>query len=774
MSGQELIQHHNIHSGHIHKITNWRFPDTATRLSTENQFVGADVDKVCYDIETELYYILQSINTSTGEPNWKEIPSSITDVGEANTASSVGGGVSIVAGKLGVDLQFKSLFANGASFAVTSESITIDVEPGATGWGDIFGSISSQTDLWTILLAKADLDEVALVDHTHALATGSIAGFLSAAGFTKLDGLETNATHSGDVVGSTVLTIQPQAVTYAKIQLVTAGSKLLGRGDSGTGEVEEITLGSGLTMTGTVLSMSTAGIGDMLKSTYDVAGNGVVDNSELLEGNTSAYHLARANHTGSQLSTTISDFTEAAQDAVFASFVNGTNITITYNDVANTITISSTSFEPILAAGTAGQYYRGDKTWQTLNSTAVGLANVDNTSDIVKNAAAVTLTNKTIDGGANTLQNIPQGAVLLDADLLAIAALASAADKLPYAIGAQTWALTTFTAFARTLLDDVAASDSRTTLGLGSIATQNSNSVAVTGGTVDNTTLGATTPTTAKVTSLDVSLDLNFSGASKLIKGDFSSASNLRTSFQTNVANGVTQVAALPLGSGTTGGYIGYNAADPLNAAFALIRCTSAAMQLTAGANGTGVQLPISIITNSTSAIDISTAQNVGFGVASPNTDCKLQVSNGIKVGNAANSVTTVFDWYEEGTFTPTIIGIGAAGVGTYTKQVGTYQRRGNRVDFQITLGWSAHTGTGQIVATGLPFTAVGTTNDLATCSIFTDGMVYTAGKTLQTILQPSAVGIRITERNPVLGANDAHNVDATCTTLSLTGSYEV
>ena len=48
--------------------------------------------------------------------------------------------------------------------------------------------------------------------------------------------------------------------------------------------------------------------------------------------------------------------------------------------------------ENTITAGTTSQYYRGDKSWQTLDKTAVGLSNIDNTTDAGKPISTATQT----------------------------------------------------------------------------------------------------------------------------------------------------------------------------------------------------------------------------------------------------------------------------------------------------------------------------------------------------------------------------------------------
>lgn len=59
-----------------------------------------------------------------------------------------------------------------------------------------------------------------------------------------------------------------------------------------------------------------------------------------------------------------------------------------------------------------------------------------------------------------------------DASLVSLATLATAADKIAYTTAADTWAETAITTFGRSLIDDAAASDARTTLGLGTAAVE--------------------------------------------------------------------------------------------------------------------------------------------------------------------------------------------------------------------------------------------------------------------------------------------------------------
>jgi phage-related tail fiber protein len=76
----------------------------------------------------------------------------------------------------------------------------------------------------------------------------------------------------------------------------------------------------------------------------------------------------------------------------------------------------------------------------------------------------------------------------LSAALSSVGGLTPQADRIAYYTGASTAALATLTTFGRSLIDDADAAAGRTTLGLGSMATQNANNVAITGGSITGIT----------------------------------------------------------------------------------------------------------------------------------------------------------------------------------------------------------------------------------------------------------------------------------------------
>jgi len=74
---------------------------------------------------------------------------------------------------------------------------------------------------------------------------------------------------------------------------------------------------------------------------------------------------------------------------------------------------------------------------------------------------------------------------------------------------------------------------------------------------------------------------------------------------------------------------------------------------------------------------------------------------------NGDTAAANALDDYEEGTFTPTIIGTATAGTATYTGQIGKYTKVGNLVTCSIYLNYSGGTGAGNLRIAGLPFTVV-------------------------------------------------------------------
>lgn len=167
---------------------------------------------------------------------------------------------------------------------------------------------------------------------------------------------------------------------------------------------------------------STAGgSGDMTKAVYDIDADDAVD--------------IGAGGTGAKTATTARSNLSAAQ--------SGAN-----SDITSLAGLSTPL--PVGEGGTGGATAAAAR--NNLGSTVVG--------DAVYVAASTAAARIAI--GAVIGTNVQAW----DADLDAIAALSSASDKLPYATGAQAWALTPFTAAGRALVDDADATAQRTTLGL--------------------------------------------------------------------------------------------------------------------------------------------------------------------------------------------------------------------------------------------------------------------------------------------------------------------
>lgn len=109
-------------------------------------------------------------------------------------------------------------------------------------------------------------------------------------------------------------------------------------------------------------------------------------------------------------------------DAAPASLDTLNELAAALNDDANfatTVTTALSGKEPTITSGTTSQYWRGDKSWQTLDKSAVGLGNVENTALSTWSGSSNITTLGTISSGV--WQGTVIGASYIDSSIARLA-----------------------------------------------------------------------------------------------------------------------------------------------------------------------------------------------------------------------------------------------------------------------------------------------------------------------------------------------------------------
>lgn len=126
---------------------------------------------------------------------------------------------------------------------------------------------------------------------------------------------------------------------------------------------------------------------------------------------------------------------------------------------------------------------------------------------------------------------------------------------------------------------------------------------------------------------------------------------------------------------------------------------------------------------------------------------------------------------YGQGNFTPTARGTGTTGTFTYTAQSGQWQRIGNRVFFNLNIGWSASSGTGglRIKIDSIPYLPGAAQQ--APVVIRGDGLEVGTGKTVQGYVTALNNEI-VLEAKPESGGSTDVTVDTVVGQLMISGHY--
>lgn len=280
----------------------------------------------------------------------------------------------------------------------------------------------------------------------------------------------------GDVVvsgGGSVITIDTAVVTFAKFQNITA-DRLLGRNTIGAGPVEEISLGSSLIFNGTGILQRAALTGDVTAATdgnaTTIAAN-AVGNTKIRDSGALSVIGRSANATGDPADISA----VAASDAVLRE--SGSTVgfgTVATAGIANdAITfpkMQNVATDSLIGRDTAGT---GDPENILLNATL----SMDGSGNLQRAALTGDVT-ASAGSNATTIANNAVSTAKIADDAVTYAKIQniSATDRIlgRSSAGAGDTQEIVCTATGRSIIDDASVAAVRTTLGLGTLAVQNS------------------------------------------------------------------------------------------------------------------------------------------------------------------------------------------------------------------------------------------------------------------------------------------------------------
>lgn len=440
-------------------------------------------------------------------------PQTITSGSDTLTISG-GTGLSSVASStdtITINLDNTTVTAGSYGLANSVATFTVDAQGRLTAAGTSLISINAGQ----ITGFTEDAQDAAAALLTNGTHSGISATYDDANSKVNLDAADFTITLAGDLTGSVTVNDLGNATLTATI---AADSVALGTDTTGN-YVGSVAAGTGVSVSNTNVEggtftvtnegvLTVAGTGNQIavsaangNVTFSLANDVTIPNNLTVTGDL----LVQGN------TTTLNTSTLAVEDK---------NIVL-----ANTVTPSDSS------ADGAGITVKGssDKTFNWVDSTdawtsseyldlasgkaymvngAVVLSNTTLGSGVVNSSltSVGTVTSGTWNAGTISISHGGTGATsasaartnlglaigsdvqAYDAELNAIAGLTSAADKLPYFTGSGTASLADLTSYGRDLISSANSAIARTTLGLGTISTQNSNNVSITGGSITNLT----------------------------------------------------------------------------------------------------------------------------------------------------------------------------------------------------------------------------------------------------------------------------------------------